>query len=125
MWALWARWAWLDPFGTSMHVVASGRLPPMMVEVVPSRMTAVLLDLCASCAFCLHLAGLLMVAPGRQRWWRVLCWWAPSLVVVRLRPYRLMCNRLLEGCGWFFLGEALVGSSDTNVVLLARDSFPL
>jgi hypothetical protein len=51
MWALWARWAWLDPFGTGMHVVASGWLPPLTVEVVLSRMTAVLLALCQDVPF--------------------------------------------------------------------------
>jgi hypothetical protein len=51
VWALQARWAWLGPFGTGMHVVASDRVPPLMVEVVPSRMTAVLLALCQAVPF--------------------------------------------------------------------------
>jgi hypothetical protein len=43
MGALRVLWAWSDPIRNVVSADASGRLPPLVVEAVPSRMAAVLL----------------------------------------------------------------------------------
>jgi hypothetical protein len=108
--ALWARCARPDLTGTRSPAAASGRLPPLAVEVVPSRAVVVLPAL-VHAPIRIRLAGLVTVASVKRRWWLLdrsgACWQAASLVVVRFRPRRVLCIRSFEGCGCVFWEKSL------------------
>jgi hypothetical protein len=106
--ALRARCAQPDLRGTGCPAAAFFRLSPSVVEVVPSRV-AVVLPASIHAPFHIRLAGLVMVASVKRRWWTLdrsgACWRATSLVVVRFRPRGVPMHRIVRGLWMGFLGR--------------------